>query len=124
MVEDRHKISGKASHPALDGIGVRWGTLGATIPAYDIADREATIGRTRQSLEESESSEAWTSGQSPTDEEVAAVFDDLTGRRNAARPGRGEGEEDMAPAPRAGADEMAIGSGGEGGHRRQCYRRL
>ncbi len=75
-------MSGRTSHPALDVVGVRWGTLGATIPAYDIADREATIARTRQSLDESELSEAWTSGQSPTDEEVAAMFADLTGRRN------------------------------------------
>ena len=42
----------------------------------------------------------------------------------AARLRRGEGEEDMAPAPRAGADEVAVGSGGEGGHRRQCRGRL
>ena len=51
--------------------------MGAAIPSYDLAEREVTIGRIRESLNDEEYASAWDSGRSLTDAEVDAILDEI-----------------------------------------------
>ena len=53
--------------------------MGAAIPSYDLAEREAVIAQVRQNLGDDEYAKAWESGRSLDDAKVDAILDEIMG---------------------------------------------